>query len=98
MSAGVFVWEQIKIYERRAAMIQKPDGSATPAASQAVFDYQPTAEEGELIRLSREWMDAALQRRDERRLRELMSQDFKLQIWDASRAPQPLEAWLALLK
>lgn len=81
-------------------MTQKdePITPATPAASQPKFDYKPSSEESELIRLSQEWMDAALFRKDEKRLRELMSSDFTLQIWDASRAPQPLEAWLDLLK
>lgn len=82
-------------------MAQKPDEpttSATPAASQPKFDYKPSPEESELIRLSQEWMDAAFPHKDEKRLRETMSSDFTLQIWDASRAPQPLEAWLDMLK
>jgi ketosteroid isomerase-like protein len=70
---------------------------ATPAAAQPKFDYNPSPEESELIRLSQEWMDVALFRKDERMLREIMSPDFTLQIWDASRAPQPLEAWLDTL-
>lgn len=80
------------------AQKDEPITPATPAASQPKFDYKPSSEESELIRLSQEWMDAALFRKDEKRLRELMSSDFTLQIWDASRAPQPLEAWLDLLK
>ncbi len=43
-------------------------------------------------------MDAALRRKDEKRLRELMAAEFTLQIWDASRAPQPLALWLDTLK
>ncbi len=82
-------------------MTQKPNESAapaTPAVSQPNFDYKPSPEESELIRLSQEWMDSALFRKDERRLREIMSPDFTLQIWDVSRAPQPLESWLDTLK
>lgn len=71
---------------------------ATPAASQPAVAYVPTPEEKELIQLSQEWMDAALRRKDEKRLRELMAPEYTLQIWDASRAPQPLEAWLHTLK
>jgi ketosteroid isomerase-like protein len=71
---------------------------STPAASQPKFDYKPSPEEKELVQLSQEWMDAALRRKDEKRLRELMVPEFTLQLWDASRAPQPLEAWLATLK
>lgn len=81
-----------------AQKASEPISPATPAASQPKFDYKPSSEESELIRLSHEWMDAALFRKDEKRLREIMSPDFTLQIWDASRAPQPLEAWLDLLK
>jgi ketosteroid isomerase-like protein len=76
----------------------EPSTPSTPAASQSISDYTPTPEEGELIRLSQEWMDVALSSKDEKRLREIMSSDFTLQIWDASRAPQPLEAWLDMLK
>lgn len=82
-------------------MTQKPDESATPAtpaASQPTFDYRPSPEESALIRLSQEWMDAALFRKDDKRLRQIMSPDFTLQIWDASRAPQPLESWMDTLK
>ena len=74
--------------------VQGPDTVVTPAASQPTSDYQPTPEESELIRLSQEWMDAALFRKDVDRLRQIMSPEFTLQIWDASRAPQPLDAWL----
>lgn len=70
----------------------------TPAASQPISAYEPTAEETELIRLSQEWMDAAFVHRDEGRLRQLMAADFTLQIWDASRTPQSLEVWLDALK
>lgn len=69
----------------------------TPAASQPQVDYQPSPEASELIRLSREWMDAALFRKDEQRLRQIMAPDFTLQIWDASRAPQSLDVWLDTL-
>jgi hypothetical protein len=82
-------------------MEKNPGGegfAATPAAAQPKFDYKPSAEEEELIRLSQEWMDAALFHKDEKRLREIMSPDFTLQIWDASRAPQPLESWLDMGK
>src|SRR6266542_3365815 len=60
--------------------------------------YNPSPEERELIHLSEEWMDAALRRKDEKRLRELMAAEFTLQIWDASRAPQPLALWPDTLK
>ena len=70
----------------------------TPAASQPLIEYRPGAEEKELLRLSQEWMDVALRDKDEKRLRELMDPEFTLQIWDASRAPQPLAAWLDTLK
>ena len=43
-------------------------------------------------------MDAALLRKDERRLREIMAPEFTLQIWDASRAAQSLDAWMHTLK
>lgn len=66
----------------------------TPAAAQPAFSYQPTPQEAELIRLSREWMDAALVKQDEKRLRELMAPEYNLQIFDASRAPQPLAQWM----
>lgn len=69
----------------------------TPAASQPIFESHPSPEERELIRLSHAWMELALVHRDERALRELMSPEFSLQIWDASRSPQPLEAWLGML-
>ena len=81
-----------------AQKASEPILPATPAASQPKFDYKPSSEESELIRLSQEWMDAALFRKDEKRLREIMAPDFTLQIWDASRAPQPLEAWLDALE
>lgn len=71
---------------------------ATPAATQPGIEYKPTAEERTLLDLSQEWMDAALSRKDEKRLREIMAPEFTLQIWDASRTPQPLEAWLHTLK
>jgi len=70
--------------------------SRTPAASQPAADYQPTAEEAELIRLSREWMHAAAEK-DEPRLRAIMAPEFTLQIWDASRAAQDLETWMRTL-
>ena len=76
----------------------EPATPATPAASQPKSEYRPSPEESELIRLSREWMDVALFRKDEEKLREIMSPNFTLQLWDASRAPQPLEAWLDTLK
>ncbi len=76
----------------------KPTTPSTPAASQPTFDYKPSPEESVLLKLSQEWMDTALLKKDEKRLRELMAPEFTLQIWDASRAPQPLEAWLTTLK
>ncbi len=79
-------------------MEDRPNPPATPAASQPQFDYQPSPEESELIRLSQEWMASALLHRDETKLRELMAPEFTLQIWDASRAPQPLAAWLDMLR
>lgn len=79
------------------AMAQQ-NASQTPAASQPAFDYKPTADEAELIRLSQEWMDAALVKPDGKRLEELMAPEYNLQAFDASRAPQPRAAWLALLK
>lgn len=69
----------------------------TPAASQPEVDYTPSAEEAELIRLSQEWMDAALVEKDEGKLRKLMAPEFTLQIWDGSRAPQSLDAWMQML-
>lgn len=69
----------------------------TPAAAQPPVAYVPTPEEAELIRLSREWMHVALVEKDESKLRKLMAPEFTLQIWDASRAPQVLEAWLDML-
>ena len=69
----------------------------SPAASQAEVLYQPSPEEAELIQLSREWMHVALVDKSEPRLRELMAPEFSLQIWDASRAAQPLESWLHML-
>src|SRR5574341_717100 len=82
-------------------MTQKSKESSankTPAASQPQQTYQPSPEESELIRLSQEWMDAALFRRDEERLRQIMAPEFTLQIWDASRAAQSLEVWMDTLK
>jgi hypothetical protein len=76
----------------------EPTTPQTPAVSQPKFDYHPSPEESELIRLSKEWMDVVLSDKDEKRLREIMSPAFTLQIWDASRAPQPFEAWLDLGK
>ncbi len=75
-----------------SAQTQNPTN--TPAATQAQQEYRPTTEEAELIRLSRDWMDAALVRSDEKKLRELMNPAFTLQIFDASRAQQSLEEWM----
>ncbi len=69
----------------------------TPAAAQPPSTYQPTPDEAELIRLSQEWMHAALVDKDERRLRAMMAPGFTLQIWDASRAAQDLESWMQML-
>lgn len=83
------------------ALAQKPGpppAARTPADAQPASDYTPTPEERQLIQLSQEWMDAALVRKDQKRLREIMAPEFTLQIWDASRAPQPLEAWLDTLE
>ncbi len=80
-----------------SALAQQNPGQ-TPAISQPAFDYKPTAEEAELIRLSREWMDVALFKDDEKRLEELMAPEFSLQAFDVSRAPQPRAAWLATRK
>ena len=75
------------------------DSPRTPAAAQLVVDYHPTAEENVLINLSRKWMETAMKRpRDEgiaRELREIMAPDYQLLVWDALRAPVPLERWLA---
>jgi len=76
----------------------KTQTPTTPAASQAIAVYNPTVEESELIRLSQEWMDEALNKKNEKRLREIMAPEFTLQIWDASRAPQPFAKWLDTLK
>jgi hypothetical protein len=76
----------------------KTQTPSTPAASQAKTVYNPTAEESELIRLSQEWMDEALNKKNEKRLREIMDPEFTLQIWDASRAAQPFAKWLDTLK
>ena len=84
-----------------SAMAQKTEAQSipsTPAASQPKVEYKPSPEESVLLRLSQEWMDAALFKKDEKRLRELMAPEFTLQIWDASRAPQPFDAWLHTLK
>lgn len=69
----------------------------TPAASQAKSEYRPSLEERELTRLSEEWMEEALVRKNEQRLREIMAPEFTLQIWDASRAAQPLDGWMNTL-
>lgn len=69
----------------------------TPAATQPSSAYQPTPDEAALIRLSQEWMHIALIEKDERRLRSLMAPEFTLQIWDASRAVQDLDAWMHTL-
>jgi ketosteroid isomerase-like protein len=69
----------------------------TPASAQPASTYRPTAEEAKLIRLSQEWMDMALNDRDEARLRSFMASDFTLQGWDASRAPQDLDGWMKTL-
>ena len=66
----------------------------TPAAAQPVMEYSPSLEEAELLQLSHEWMDVALNVKDERRLREIMAPEFTLQIWDGSRAPQSLDTWM----
>lgn len=81
-----------------AQATRKMPTPSTPAASQPKFDYKPSPEESVLLQLSQEWMDTALLKKDEKRLRDLMAPEFTLQIWDASRAPQPLEAWLTTLK
>ncbi len=69
----------------------------TPAAAQPPMEYKPTPEEAELIRLSREWMDAAI-RKDYTKLDQLMALNFTLQLWDASRAPQSRDKWLGTLR
>src|SRR5439155_689604 len=65
-------------HERRETMTQKSEQGGTPAASQAAFDYQPTAEESELIRLSGEWMEAAMGSKDEKRLRQLVDAEGRV--------------------
>ena len=80
------------------AQESKMSSANTPAASQPAFDYQPTPDEKELLRLSQVWMDIALRDKDEKRLREMMDPQFTLQVWDATRAPQPLEMWLKTLR
>src|SRR3982751_5546223 len=77
---------------------KKTETPSTPAASQPKSVYNPTAEEAELISLSHEWMDEALNKKNEKRLREIMAPEFTLQIWDASRAPQPFAQWFETLK
>jgi len=69
----------------------------TPAAGQPSSTYRPTPDEAALIRLSQEWMQIALVEKDEQRLRDLMAPEFTLQIWDASRAAQDLDAWMSTL-
>ena len=68
----------------------------TPAAAQPLTPYRPTPDEAELIRLSREWMQIALEK-DEQRLRCLMAPEFTLQIWDGSRSAQDLDSWMHVL-
>jgi ketosteroid isomerase-like protein len=74
-----------------------PVSPRTPAAGQPHSTYRPTADEEAVIRLSQEWMQIALVEKDERRLRDLMAPEFTLQIWDASRAAQDLDAWMSTL-
>ncbi|MGH9555327.1 MAG: nuclear transport factor 2 family protein [Terriglobales bacterium] len=69
----------------------------TPAASQPTEEYKPTPEEAELIRLSREWMDAAIAR-DWGKLDAIMAPEFTLQAWDATRRPQPRDQWMEALR
>ena len=69
----------------------------TPAATQPSATYRPTPGEAELIRSSQEWMQIALEEKDELRLRRLMAPEFTLQIWDASRAAQNLDSWMQVL-
>lgn len=69
----------------------------TPAAMQPQVAYEPTAEEAELIHLSREWMRIALVEKDEARLRIIMAPEYSLQIWDASRTAQDLDTWMHTL-
>ena len=69
----------------------------TPASSQVRSEYEPTADEAELIRLSRFWMETAVKPRDEaaiETLRQIMAPDFTLQVWDARRVAVSLESWL----
>jgi len=74
-----------------------PASPRTPAATQPSANYQPTPDEAELIRLSQEWMHAAVVAKDEKRLRTLMAPEFTLQVWDASRAPHDLESGMHTL-
>lgn len=76
---------------------QQPAAPHIPSTSQPESQYKPTAEEAELIGLSREWMDAAI-RHDWAKLDRIMAPEFTLQIWDASRAPQPRDKWLETLR
>ena len=69
----------------------------TPAASQPAQTYAPTPDEAELIRLSNEWMHAALVDKNEARLRQIMSADYTWQVWDASRVAQGLDEWMNAL-
>jgi hypothetical protein len=69
----------------------------TPAAIQPASTYQPTPDEADLIRLSEEWMRIGLTKKDEHRLRILMAPEFTLQVWNASRAAQGIDAWLKTL-
>lgn len=72
-------------------------GAKTPAAMQPLVAYDPTADEAELIHLSRDWMRVALIEKDEARLRTIMAPEYTLQIWDASRAAQDLDMWMQTL-
>ena len=69
----------------------------TPATAQPAVAYAPTPDEAELIRVSQEWMHIALVAKDEARLRRIMAPEFTLQIWDASRAAQDIDAWMHAL-
>ncbi len=54
---------------------------------------QPASEEQEVLRLSEEWMQAAMQR-DEAKLQQLMAPEFALRFQGGLHPPVPRETWL----
>jgi len=76
----------------------RPQAPPTPAASQKrSFTTQALKKENSSISLRNGWMQLFAGRMKSESAR-LMAAEFTLQIWDASRAPQPLALWLDTLK